>query len=815
MIKDELKQTPKKGITRRGFLKASAVGATALALPGCTKVFSPAPTPVVEEEEIVKKVVDPYEGAKVVRTVCAPNCTNSCAHNVFVKDDRIVKVEPGEFPNPEYNRICLKGISSAMQRTYSPDRVKYPMKRVGERGEGKWEQISWDQALTEITDKHKEIAEKYGPAANSFMNMTGDYGAHIQGIAGRVANTVGGTHISNLGIMGDLASNIAYLPTLGVLQEGHSWEDLRGAKVIIVFGGNFAETALNDYHFIADALEAGAKLIVIDPRYSRTAAKADWWIPIRPGTDAALALGMMNVIINENLQDDDAIRNYTTGPLLIRKDTGKLIREKDLGGSSEDTVVWDLSSNKAAVSKDATNPALTGSYIVEIEGKQVECMPTHQQLLDTVAEYTPEKASEICEVPAEDIRKLAMMYAQESPAAIKITQGTQRYYQGHLTFRAVIALGAICGNIGKRHAGVSWAGGTLFKIIGGLPPEWSAPNPNVELKSLPGTQLYDFIPSGNPWPVKSLWTAGYNMGTQAPLLDKLINEVFPALELIVISEQIMTSQTNYADYVLPVTSWYEEECDLVGSWSNLYLQFRKQAIKPMWEAKMDWDIFKEYVTRMGFGEYWTMTAQESAEYIVKNSPDPIINGTNIEELREKGVAWANQPADFVPFEDKKFNTPTGRIEIYQDSLTEFGEALPVFKEPFESNRREIAKKYPLVFLNVHSVYTTHSQHVDLPWMKEVNPEPRLEICPTDAAARNLQDGDTVEVFNDRGRFKVKVLITENLKPGILNMYQGWWPKHFVEGHYGSLLHMELNPAQDAVIETNFAPYDNLVEVRKA
>ena len=139
----------------------------------------------------------------------------------------------------------------------------------------------------------------------------------------------------------------------------------------------------------------------------------------------------------------------------------------------------------------------------------------------------------------------------------------------------------------------------------------------------------------------------------------------------------------------------------------------------------------------------------------------------------------------------------------------------MFKEPLESNRREIAKKYPLVFLNVHSVYTAHSQHVDLPWIKEVNPEPRLEISPTDAASRNLQDGDAVEVFNDRGKFKVKILISDSLKPGCVNMYQGWWPKHFVEGHYGSLLHMELNPAQDAVIETNFAPYDNLVEIRKA
>ncbi|WP_019850305.1 molybdopterin-dependent oxidoreductase [Desulfitobacterium sp. PCE1] len=808
MIKDEQKQTSKKGLTRRGFLKASAaLGATTLALPGCTNAFKPAST-----NEAVEKTED---GVKVVRTVCAPNCVNSCAHNVFVKDEKIIKIEPGEYPDPEYRRICLKGIANAMQRVYSPDRVKYPMKRAGERGEDKWEQISWDQAYNEITEKHKEIADKYGMEANSWMGMTGNYGINAQLISARIANTVGGTHIDNLGIMGDLATNIAYLPMLGVLQEGHGWKDLRGSKLLIFFGCNYTEASLNDSHFLSDAKEAGAKLVVVDPRFTRTAAKADWWIPIRPGTDAAMALGMMHVIFKENLQKDDYIRQYTTGPFLVRQDTGKLILAKDLGGSGDRCMVWDTAAGKAVPADETPLAALTGIYEVAIGGQTVKCTPSHQLLLDLIEEYTPEKASEICEVPAEDIRKLALMYGQTDPAAIRMTQGIQRYYQGHLSCRALITLGAITGNIGKRHAGVSWAGGTLFKLIAGVPGDWAAPNPNVQGKKIPGTQLYDVIPSEKPYPIKSLWLSSYGMGTQAPLRDRLINEVFPALDLIVVSEQIMTPMTKYADYVLPVTSYYEEECDVVGAWSNLYIQFRKQAIKPLWEAKADWDCFAEYAKRMGFGEYWTMTQQESAEFIVKNSPDPIISGTNLEELKNKGVAWANQPADFVPFEDKKFNTAHGKIEIYLDFLTEFGEALPVYKEPLESNRTPLARKYPLTFMNARSVFTTHSQHVNLPWINEVYPEPRLEISPVDAKARNLRDGDLVEVANDRGKFKVKIQVTEGIKPGCLNICQGWWPKHFPEGHYASLLHMELNPAQDAVLETNFAPYDNLVEIKKA
>ncbi len=689
------------------------------------------------------------------------------------------------------------------------------MKRAGKRGENKWERISWDEALDTIAEKLTEIKEKYGAKACSWMSMTGNYGINAQLIAGRIANSFGGTHIENLGIMGDLAANMAYIPALGVLQEGHEWKDLKGSKLIILFGCNYAETAPVDMHFLFDALEEGAKLVVIDPRYSRTAAKADWWIPIRPGTDAALALGMMHVIFKEDLHDKDYISKYTVGPFLVRTDTGKFVREKDLGGNSEDYIVWDANSNSAVKVQNSASPAITGSYTLTLNGRQVTCKPAFQLLVEEAEKYTPEKASEITEVPAEDIRKLAFMYAKTDPAAIRISQGIQRYYQGHLSFRAIITLGAVCGNIGKRHAGVSWAGGTLFKMIAATPPEWLAPVPGVKGEKLPGTQLYDFIPSGKPWPIKSLWLLSYGMGTQAPEMDKLINEVFPKLDFIIVSEQVFTPITKYADIVLPVTSYYEEECDAVGAWSNLYVQFRKQAIKPLWEAKTDWDCMRELAERLGFGEYWNMTQQESAEFVVKHATDPIISGTNIEELREKGVARAAQPEDFIPFEDKKFNTPSGRIEFYLENMTDFGEENVVYQELLESHRTPKAQKYPLVFMNVRSVNTAHSQHVILPWINEVHPEPRLEINPLDAKERGIKDGDLVEVFNDRGKFKVKVIVTEGIKPGCVNLCQGWWPRHFPEGHYSYLLHMELNPAQDAIMETNYAPYDNLVEVKKA
>ncbi|NLB89393.1 MAG: molybdopterin-dependent oxidoreductase, partial [Syntrophomonadaceae bacterium] len=196
-------------INRRTFIKASAATA---ALTYCSTKFNQVFEPAVA------KASAESEGIKKIRTVCAPNCTNSCGHLVYVKNDKIIKVEPGSFPDPAYNRICLKGISNALQRTYSPDRVKYPMMRAGERGEGKWKQISWDEAYDYIADKIKSIQSKYGEGAMAWMSMTGDYGVFGQLISQRIANVMKGTHITNLGIMGDLASNIGFTPATGMLQ---------------------------------------------------------------------------------------------------------------------------------------------------------------------------------------------------------------------------------------------------------------------------------------------------------------------------------------------------------------------------------------------------------------------------------------------------------------------------------------------------------------------------------------------------------------------------------------------------------------------
>lgn len=819
-----------RSVSRRNFLKLAGATTIVSTTAGCTRF--------TDEEEALTVQQQFVEADEVIRTVCCPNCTGSCAIDAKIKEGVLVGIQPGEFPDPRFNRMCLKGVANALQRVYSDSRIKYPMRRTGERGSGEWEQLSWDEAMDYIVEKHKEIAEKYGPEANSWISMTGSYGAISQVIAARAANSVGGTAFTAFGIMGDNASNMGMLPSVGVQQEGHSWDDLQGSKLSLFFGCNYFETTVTDSHFVVDAKKNGCELVVIDPRFSRTASKADWWIPIRPGTDAALILAMTQYIVEKDLHDEHYLKLYTVAPLLVRSDTNDYVRESDLGGSGEGYVAWDTEANapiviapnptadypmhieytetdpKQYVPEHGDEVALEGSYSISIHGSEIACTPAWELFVDHLQAFTPESMEKVCEVPEDDIIKLAEMYANTNPASIRMSQGVQRYWQGHQPFRAGQVLTGVCGNAGKKHAGFSWSDGSLMRLLFSVPVEWVLPVPDVFGMQMPGTQFVDHIINEDPYPVKSLWVVAYGMGTQAPERKKMFSDAFAKLDLVVVNEMVMTPAAQMADVVLPITTYYEETGDVIGSWSNRYVQVRNRAIEPLWEAKTDWQAFQMYADKMGVGSYWEMDDIASGRMILEKSPNPQFSKMDFDKLYDTGVAEMVMPEKYYPFADLRFPTPTGRLQFFNPELAEFNEAFPTFTEPFESNRNEKAEQYPLTFMNCRSVYTTHSQHTQLPWIREVNPEPGLEMHPEDAAERNVSEGELIEVFNDRGSFKVKAFLTEGIKPGCLNLRQGWWPEDFDGAHYADLLHMELNPIQDAISETNYSPYDNLVEVRK-
>ncbi len=740
---------------------------------------------------------------KLVRTACPSHCPlNACGILAHVKQGKVTKLEPAEFSQPGIKRICLKGLS-ATQLLYHRDRIKHPLKRVGERGEKKWERLSWDEALDIVAAKLKEVAERYGTKSVAWV-LGGPGGGNVKfGAYLRLASLFQGTRVSTWGY-GDAAVPCA----ANVMFGRHQLRDYTGgfenAKLNIVWGMNPAETSPFDVmRRVLNDKEKGIRLVVIDPIFTATASKADEYISIRPGTDTALALGMMNVILHQGLQDEDYIRRYTVGPFLVRNDDGLFLREKDvLSGGSDSYMIWDVETGqvKAADTIDAVG-SLTGSYTVNGLG----CKPAFQLLADLVDQYTPEVASKISEVPAETIRRLAIAYGTSKPTSIHFSNGVGRNYHGDILYRAIATLAAITGTTpppGDPHY-------REFVLNWG---EFLHPNKAAPSYTRMGVlSMYDAITEGKPYPIKAVWFAFHNFVNQCANINKILGELIPRLEFIVVADMFMTSTAEYADIVLPVCTFLEHS-DLVNGYPlfHPYLQLQQKVIEPLGESKSDMRIVSELAKRLGFEKYFDKSDEEFVDLLLA-SGHPSVEGITVQRLKQGPIEFRTG----VPGASKRLHTPSGRIEFYVERLRDFGEALPVYKEPLESAHTLLAKKYPLILISMHSRFSTHSMFRNVPVLSEVEPEPTLAINPADAQRRNIRDGDMVVIFNDRGRARLKAKLNEGVRVGVVQTAEGWWFRHYAEGGLNRLTHDTVNPAQEASYEPNMAMNDVLVEVKRA
>jgi molybdopterin-containing oxidoreductase family molybdopterin binding subunit len=315
-----------------------------------------------------------------------------------VVDGKLVKTAPRLLPYPPYQRICLRGLSHA-QWVYNPDRLKYPMKRVGKRGEGKWKRISWDEAIDEIAAKFTDIRDRYGSKAVAFAPLSGNSGAVNGSYApGVFENLFQATTIS---FTLDAAMMLGLTQTGGfpLWSAGNEPLDMSNSDLVILWGSNMTETDVQNWHFVQDAKDRGAKLVVIDPHYSTTASKADVWLPVRPGSDAALGLSMINVIISEKLYNKPFVLEHTTLPFLVRSDDGMFLRAPDV----ETPTLWDPKSKAAVPLGQVADPAREGSYTVDGLGVK----PAFQMLVEHVAAWTPHQAARYTEIAPDKARWLA------------------------------------------------------------------------------------------------------------------------------------------------------------------------------------------------------------------------------------------------------------------------------------------------------------------------------------------------------------------------------------------------------------------------
>jgi molybdopterin-containing oxidoreductase family molybdopterin binding subunit len=747
------------------------------------------------------------EKTRLIRTVCPAHCgIDACGITAHVQGDRVIKVEPAEFPDPKRRRICLRGLSS-LGITYHPDRLQYPLKRIGERGEGKFERISWDDALDFIAGKFKKIAAAHGwPAIGWVLGGPGagttKFGAYL-----RLASLTRSTRVSAWGY-GDAGLPCGSRVIFGTqfpygFLFGQLWSGTPEADMIVVWGANPGESQpLNLMRPIMDAKAGGARLVVIDPRFTVTAAKADQYVGVKPGTDAALALGLMNIIFENGLQDDAFILRHTVGPYLVRDDTGQYLRGRDIGLPQEDEyIIWDEGTASAKPRNAADiQPALKGAFTTN----GISCQPSLQLLRNLAREYNPEHTAEITGVEATLITRLARRIGNSKSVIFVTHMGFTRTYHGDVSLRGLGTVAALTGNITA-----TFKGGHLPAVL----------NWNPFLNAKPGEpsytrlgilQLYDAVIKGNPFPVKAVWFSFINFLNQCANSQKIAQEMFPQLDLIVDTELFMTPTARYADILLPVCS-YLEFSDLIPH-PYPYVQLQQKVIDPLYESRSDVDIAAGLAERLGFEEYFK-GGQDAFIDLILDSGHDSIKGITREKLKEQALPLTCIPQMEQEF-DIPFSTASGKIELYSENLLAEGQALPVFLAPLESPITPDHDKYPLAFIQGHSRFRTHSMFSNVSALLELNPEPLVEINPLDAGARHIANDDMVTVFNDRARTTLKARLSEGVGPGVINISQGWWIGQFKEGSVNHLTHDVINPVQEKIYEPNMHMNDVAVEVMK-
>ena len=746
----------------------------------------------------------------VIRTVCDPNCHASprCGITAHVQAGRITAIEPGRFPHPAYDRrICPMGMAR-LEYQYHQDRLRYPLKRIGARGESKWQRIRWSEAYDMIAEQLGNIALAYGSRSLAFITGSGTAGVLTKGAAHRFAAAIGGTASRAGGVDYGVPKGLEYMfgvPAATYFRPGgHEYADAVNSKLILLWGGNPADTRLVDFHFVTAAQRRGAKIVCIDPNRTATARQADQWISLRPGTDAALALSLLHEILEHRWHDETFLKDCTNAPFLVRGDNKAFLRDADVTTAGGDSyLVWDAASRRAVPATAPGVAALNGSYRVALtNGTTVDCAPALQLLRDLAGKYPAERAAAITHVPEETIRSLAAEFAGRKPASIRIGYGVDRWYYCDYTARAAAGLVVATGNIGVPGGGISVHDGTY-----GAPlnlNSFRAPA-GREAATLDIVSLMEAIEKGRPHPIKALWLSASNMLNQtAANRARVLSEIIPKLELLVVVDHFMTATANMADIVLPACTIFEKD-DLVA---GMFLQLQRKAVEPEGESKADFDIFAELAERMGLGGYFDRSRDDYLREMVETD-HPLLQGITLERLRREDAIMLNRPPEpYVAFRDRKFKTPSGRIEIYKEELSPHGAELPYYREPIEASPQSpLHGRFPLTLLFSHSPNRIHSTFANMPKFKRLEPEPMVEIHPADAESRNVNDRQFVRVYNDRGAVRIKCRLNRDLRLGVIVIPEGSWVKDFTQGDPYSLTHELVSPTSE-----NYAFFDTLVEV---
>jgi len=676
----------------------------------------------------------------VIPTSDCHDCGGRCLLKVHVRDDHIWRISTDDGAEPQY-RACAKG-RAFRQMVDAPERVNFPLKRIGPRGKGRFERVSWDEALDTVAAKIRLVRETSGSRDIVFVSGSG-YGGKINGFGQpleNLLNITGGCTVK-WGSPSAEGSRFASLATYGTLETAHTRDDLLNSAVIVMWGWNPAVSlhGTNTRLYLARAKARGAKIIAVDPYYSDSAAAfADEWIPIRPGTDTALLVSLAYIMVQENLLNQDFLDRYTVG----------------------------YERFEAYVSGDA----------------------------DGVPK-TPEWASCITGVEVPAIRRLARLMATLRPSALMPGFGPGRSARGEQFHRACITLAAMTGNIGI--SGGNAAGhGLVFGprlAIAGNPLEEAATNIFTGIDSkeksrfrIQTTQLWDAILEGRAGGFASDCRLLYIVGSNC--LNQLLNtnkglKALAKTEFIVVHEPYLSATARFADILLPVTSHLENEDLAKPLYPESYYVHLNPAVSRREESMTDFDIARHLGERLGVHNFDGKSASECIEELV-NSRDVATELPDYTLLKRDGISKSYESAPRVAFTqqiadilENPFPTLSGKIEIYSEQIARLNLAdlppVPEYLPTWEGQEDPLARRYPLQLITPHSKRRANSVFDRVPWLRELEPQ-ALTINPRDARQRDISDGDMIDVFNGRGRTRVPARISSRIMPGVVSLEQGAW-----------------------------------------
>ena len=677
---------------------------------------------------------------KVHTTACPRNCYSTCSFKVWTDDGKIVNISPQALNRATPEGICLKGLNY-IERVNSPNRILHPLKKVN----GRFSQISWEDALTEISEKLIYFKANFSPQSVLFYFASGTSGL-LNAVSMNFWKMFGGATT----VYGNLcwpAGSEATRLTLGENKHNISW-DLENAKLILLWGKNPAESNIQQMIPIEKAQAKGAKVIVVDPRRTASTERADLLIQPIPGTDAMLALAVAKILIENDHIDHEFINKYVLG---------------------------------------------------------------YDEFKESVFKIDINKASRECGVSIDFIHKLANSISTIKPMTLIPGYGMQRYSNGGQTTRCLLSLSIITGNVGKPGACWHYADlqGDIFSEIkeprSYYPPE--KPDGIFRREIATARLGEDMLRLGNP-ELKMAWVERGNPVTQNPDSNK-VKEAFRKLDFRVVVEQFMTDTAKEADIVLPAKTMFEQS-DIISSYWNPYVQLKQKVIDPIGEVKPETEIYYLLAKKLKFSEKEIeknipKPSDEAIEQFLRNHLKSFPDIT-LEKL--KAVPVLSPALQEIAFSDFKFNTPSGKIELYSEAAREkWGvNPLPIYQKTIEGKHGK-ENKYPFNLMSPNTKNRIHSQFGNLECIKIIDPEPIATINLSDANKKGISENDIIRVFNDRGELKIKSKIDASLRPGNIVIVNGYWHQ---EGSCPNIL----SKGRETDMGHGTAFHDNLVGYEK-